>query len=111
MGKGRASQERASVGRGQGNVEEDDNTGSGTSRKEKPKIGFDIPDASVNLIPAFAPHRPPGIHFEGPLLRGTMTTELEFFRLFLTPQMISAIVAHTNTYAHLKVGTRGYSKC
>ena len=107
---GRASWGRASVGRDQGNVEEDDDTGCGTSGKEKPKIGFDVPDASVNPNPVFAPHRPPGIHVEGPLLRGSMTTELEFFRLFLTSQMISAIVAHTNTYAHLKVGARGYNK-
>ena len=40
-----------------------------------------------------------------------MTTELEFFCLFLTPQMTSAIVTHTNTNAHLKVGGRGYTKC
>ncbi len=36
---------------------------------------------------------------EGPALRGTMTTELEFFLPILTPQMISAIVTHTNAYA------------
>jgi hypothetical protein len=39
-----------------------------------------------------------------------MTTESEFFHLFFTPQMLSAIVTHTNTYAHLKVGSRGYHK-
>ena len=51
--RGSASRGWASVGRDLGNVEEDDNTGSGTSGKEKPKIGFDVPDVSVNLIPAF----------------------------------------------------------
>ena len=47
---------------------------------------------------------------EGYILRGAMTTELEFFRLFLTDEMIGACVTHTNSYAYLKVGTRGYHK-
>ena len=39
-----------------------------------------------------------------------MNTELDIFFLFITPRMTSAIVSHTNTYALLKVATRGYSK-
>ena len=38
-----------------------------------------------------------------------MTTELEFFRLFLTHQVIGAVVAHTNTYARIKAGTKNYN--
>ena len=40
-----------------------------------------------------------------------MTTELEFFHLFITPQMVSSVVAHSNTYALLKIATRSYSSC
>ena len=36
-----------------------------------------------NPLPAFTPLRPPGIHFGRPLLRNTMTTEVEFLTFFL----------------------------
>ncbi len=85
-----------------------DSTNSGTSssqteagqvlEKEIPNIGFDFAD-NVNVIPAFNPHRPPGIHFEGPVLWDSLTTEFDFFHLFLTPQMVSTVATHTNTYA------------
>ena len=78
-------------------------------KEETPNTGFNIPD-KVNVLPPFAPERPTGIHFEGPVLRDSMTTEADFFRLFITPQMVRAVVTHTNTYALVKVGTRGYSK-
>ena len=39
-----------------------------------------------------------------------MNTELDIFRLFITPRMVSGIVSHTNTYTLMKVLTRGYSK-
>ena len=71
-------------------------------------MGFDFPD-EVDGLPSFTPRRPPGVHFEGPTLRGTMTTEVEFFRLFFTSQVIGAIVAHTNAYAHFKAGTKNYN--
>ena len=96
---------------------ERDSTKSGTSSsetegeedpKETPHFGFDFPD-EVNLILPFAPLRQHGIHLEKPVLRGSMTTEVEFFRLYLTPQMVSTIVTHTNTYALLKVGSKSYS--
>ena len=35
-----------------------------------------------NILPHFRPSCPPGVHFERPLLRGTMTTALEFFHPF-----------------------------
>ena len=35
-----------------------------------------------NPLPAFTPLRPPGTHFGRPLLRNTMTREVEFFNLF-----------------------------
>ena len=38
-----------------------------------------------------------------------MTTE--FFHLFITPEMVSSVLAHTNTYALLKIATRSYSSC
>ena len=121
---GRARGERARGGRARGSRargrdgRESDSTSGGTSGsetegeepvRETPHLGFDFPD-EVNTIPPFAPHRPPGIHLETPVLRGSMTTELDFFRLFLTPQMVSAIVTHTNTYALVKVANKSYSR-
>ena len=67
-------------------------------KEETPNTGFNIPD-KVHVLPPFAPERPTGIHFEGPVLRDSMTTEVDFFRLFITPQMVRAVVTHTNTYA------------
>ena len=81
---------------------ERDSTSSGTSGsetegEETPHFGFDFPD-EVNPIPPFAPLRQPGIHLEKPVLLSTMTSEVDFFRLYSTPQIISTIVTHTNTY-------------
>ena len=118
-GRARATGGRGRAGWGSGRAIPSDSTNSGTSgsqteggqdrEKEIPNIGFDVLD-NVNVIPAFNPHRPPGIHFEGPVLRDSLTTELDFFRLFLTPQMVSTVATHTNTYALSKVGTRGYNR-
>ena len=82
---------------------------SGRWEGESPHLGFHFPDKG-NALPPFAPRRPTGIHFDGPTLRDAMTTEVEFFRLFFNYQMLSKIVAHTNSYAYIKVGTRGYYK-
>jgi len=49
-------------------------------------------------IPRSKPSRPPGLHFGNPLLRGTMETAVEFFKLFFTAQMVNEIVDHTNSY-------------
>ena len=102
---------RGGAGSGRDDIAADSgSSGSETEVAEVPNIGFHIPD-KVNVLPPFTPERPTGIHFEGPVLRDSMTTELDFFRLFITPQMVSAVVTHTNTYALLKVGTRTYSRC
>ena len=77
---------------GRNSGEGDDNTNSAASKEEKPNVGFDTVDV-VNVLPPFAPPCQPGVHFEAPTLMVTM-----FFHLFFTPQMISAIVEHTNTY-------------
>ncbi len=38
-----------------------------------------------------------------------MTTELEFFNLFFTPEMIKSVVAHTNSYAYMKLAAGGHT--
>ena len=111
----RARGGRARGARGRDGRERDSTSGTSGSEtegeeepKETPHLGFDFPD-EVNSIPPFAPRRQPGIHLQAPVLRGAMTTELEFFRLYFTPQIVSAVVTHTNTYALMKVGSRAYS--
>ena len=37
-----------------------------------------------------------------------MTTELEFFRLFFTTEMIKSVVAHTNSYAFMRLVAGGF---
>ena len=53
--------------------------------EEQPHLTFDDPDQNMNILPPFTPRRPTGIHFEGPVLRNKMATELDIFRLFITP--------------------------
>lgn len=60
---------------------------------------YSDPDVG-NHLPPFTPNRPTGIHFGRPHLRNTMTTALEFFHLYFTPDMISNICTHTNSYAY-----------
>ena len=45
-----------------------------------------------NDLPPFQPNRPPGVHFGRQVLRGGMTTALEFFRLFFTSEMINQLL-------------------
>ena len=52
-----------------------------------------------NALPAFTPDRPPGVHFDVPLLRSTMVKAVDFFNLYFTVDMIDFIVNHTNSYA------------
>ena len=80
----------------------------GQDDQVRPNVGYATPD-NGNVLPPFTPSRPPGTHFERAIMRGAMTTELKFFRLFITTEMIDAITSHTNSYAHAKVGTRGYT--
>ena len=63
---------------------------------------YNDPDVP-NVLPAFQPARPVGVHLDQPFLRATMTTALEFFRLFFTIEMVKSIVLHTNSYAVQKL--------
>ena len=54
--------------------------------------------STTNILPPFAPQRPPGNHFPNPTLRGTMTTALDFFRLFFTVELMHEICQYTNDY-------------
>ena len=101
---GRASRGRASTSQCSMNMSDSEDGSLPT-----PNEGYNVHDEQ-NVIPPFTPHRPPGIHFERVILRGAMATELEFFRLFFTPEMISAIATHTNTYAYQKVASRTYDR-
>ena len=38
-----------------------------------------------------------------------MTTELEFFHLFFTPEMIKSVVTHTNSYSFMRLTAGGYA--
>ena len=72
-----------------------------------PTKSYDDPDV-CNTLPPFMPKRPPGIHFERMVLREKLTTELEFFKLFFTTEIVTSIAKHTNTYAFVKVTEGGY---
>ena len=69
---------------------------------------YDHPDIS-NTLPPFQPKRPPGIHFGTMILRDKLTTELEFFKLFFTAEIVASIATHTNTYAFSKIIEGGYT--
>ncbi|CAB4034244.1 Hypothetical predicted protein, partial [Paramuricea clavata] len=68
--------------------------------------GYDNVDIPHEL-PPFTPSRPTGIHVENHLEDG-MTTELDFFNLFFTKDMIDSIVTHTNACAYIKLAEGGY---
>ena len=101
-GRGRCSRGIGQVSAGQGSDSED-------GSQPTPNEGYDVQD-SQNVIPPFTPKRPPGIHFVRAVLLGAMTTELEFFRLFLTPEIISDIATHSNKYLQMKLADRKYSR-
>jgi hypothetical protein len=94
-GRGRAGRGRAGRTRGGGTAN--------TSSKS-----YDDADTK-NDLPPFQPNRPPGIQFDRQVLRGAMTTELEFFRLFLTTEMIKSVVVHTNSYAYMRLIAGGFT--
>jgi hypothetical protein len=101
---GRGSGGRGSGGSGRGGRAR--NTGANNSSSKS----YD--DADIrNTLPPFQPNRPPGIHFDRHVLRGGMTTELEFFRLSSTTEMIKSVVAHTNSYAFMRLVARGFTTC
>ena len=102
-GRGKARGKGRTKGRGTGRGKTGGRRGStstvsGTAdevqiegQEEKIYFDFDDSDNDINVLPPFASHRPPGIHLERPVLRGGMTTELDFFLLFITPQMVSQL--------------------
>ena len=125
-GRGRASRGRARASRGRagkkrpgtgGNVSKQ-RTGRGSANnnaegddEEKANEGYyEVSDEENDLL-SFTPTREPGIHFDRPLLRGNLANELDFFHLFLTPEMISSIVTNTNAYALQKVIDRDAGYC
>ena len=63
---------------------------------------YSTPDTG-NHLPAFSPSRQPGLHLNVPVLRTTMLTAVEFFRLFFSLDLIKQIVSHTNAYAWNKI--------
>lgn len=92
--RGRGHGQRRGRGRGRGR----NRSRSPTPPAPIPCKSYNDPDVA-NPIPPFTHSRPAGIHFERPLLRGTMIKAVEFFNLFFTNKMITNIVTHTNTYA------------
>ena len=64
--------------------------------------GYNDPDVN-NVLPAFTPTRPPGVHFGQPVLRNLFTTAADFFLLFFTEEMIQSLVDHTNSYAYIQI--------
>jgi len=61
-----------------------------------------------NNLPDFLPNRPPGLHFTAPILRGSMTRALDFFKLFITNALLLEICQHTNGYAWGVIGNKQY---
>ena len=65
---------------------------------EQSQKSCDTPD-KPNQMPNFSPSRQPGAHLNEPLLRTTLNTAVEFFKLFFSVEIIKAICTHTNAYA------------
>ena len=71
---------------------------------------YDVQDVGNPPLPV-KPTRPIGVHFGQPLLRTTMTTAVEFFKLFFTAELVNNIVTHTNNYAYEHIVThQSYAK-
>ena len=66
---------------------------------------YSTPDTG-NHLPAFSPSLQPGLHLNLPVLRTTMLTAVEFFRLFFSLDLIKQVVAHTNARAWNKIGEK-----
>ena len=77
---------------------------AGSGNRSAPMVieSYEDPDIP-NILPQFRPSCPPGVHFECPLLRGTMTKAVEFSHLFFTTEMINDICKHTNSYANERI--------
>ena len=71
---------------------------TGDEQPEQSQKSYDTPD-KPNQLPNFSPSRQPGPHLNAPLLRTTLNTAVEFFKLFFSVEIIKAICTHTNAYA------------
>ena len=69
--------------------------------------GYDDPD-TANQLPAFTPRRQPGLHLDRAHVRGAMTRAVDFFRLFITTELLKQICEHTNSYGWLTIGEKQY---
>ena len=69
--------------------------------------GYDDPD-TANQLPAFTPRRQPGLHLDSAHVRGAMTRAVDFFRLFITTELLKQICEHTNSYGWLTIGEKQY---
>lgn len=87
------------------NVELEGVASTSTAKKPAPAKSYDDPDVRNTLSP-FEPSRNPGIHFDK---RSQPTTELEFFKLFFTHEIVSSVATHTNSYAFMKTTEGGYT--
>lgn len=74
---------------------------------DQPYKSYDDPDTE-NQLPAFLPSRPPGLHLNVPILRGTMTRAIDFFKLFFTEILVQQICTHTNSYGWEAVVNKPY---
>ena len=104
VNRGRVGRARGGRGKASGGRSRVRGVGAANSSNKS----YDDADITITL-PPFQPSRRPGIHFDRYVLRGGMTTELEFFHLFFTSEMIKSVVAHTNSYAFMKLIAGGYT--
>ena len=95
-------------GSGTGNAELEGVASTSTAKRPPPTKSYDDPDVK-NTLPPFEPRREPGIHFDRTVLRDELTTELEFFKLYFTPEIVSSVATHTNSYAFMKTAEGGYT--
>ena len=110
-GKGRPTNTSGSPqgrGSGTGNAELEGVASTSTTENPPPTKSYDDPDVK-NTLPPFEPRRDPGLHFDRTVFRGELTTELEFFKLFFTHEIVSSVATHTNSYAFKKTSEGGYT--
>ena len=97
--RGRAAARRRSRGRGRGGA------AAGPSRDdsddEAPFLSYDDDDVP-NVLPSFDSSCV-GFQLPGHYTRGSLTKAINFFDMFFTDEIVSEIVAHTNSYAQEKI--------
>ena len=74
---------------------------SSSASRKQPNTGsnsYESPDTNCNKLPSFQPNRSSGIYLDGMPVRRT-SSEIDFFRLFFTDEIMADLVKHTNTYA------------